>query len=80
MNIANISVAQLQEIHDFLAKIDCSVPCDIKDWLENNRHKLSHILCVTETIWTHCCDPDSSIVELNQKFKVLEMENEAIDP
>jgi hypothetical protein len=71
VNIANISHVQIQEIHDFLAKVEHSAPRDIKDWLENNHHRLLHILFAAETIWENCCDPDSSIIELNSKLRNL---------
>jgi hypothetical protein len=71
VNIANISHAQIQEIHDFLAKVEDFAPFDLKDWLEHNHHRLSHILFAAETIWDNCCDPDSSIIELNSKLRNL---------
>ena len=75
MNISNISKAQLQEVHDFLAEVHNLPAEDVKEWLENHQHKLTHLLYAAETMWERCCDPFSSILELNEELKTLETSN-----
>jgi hypothetical protein len=69
LNIANISLDSLNQIHTFIQKYPELSDEEIREWMENNDHKLSHCLFALETIWSNCCDPDSKIIELKPEIQ-----------